>query len=32
MDIGNNPDRLSDVYEALGFKSQTLSVYGKEIA
>lgn len=32
MDIGNNPDRLSDIYESLGFANQTITVYGKEIA
>lgn len=32
MDIGNNQDRLSEVYDELNFKSQTLSIYGKEIA
>jgi hypothetical protein len=32
MDIGNNLTRLDDVYENLGFRHQTISIYGKEIA
>lgn len=32
MDIGNDPTRLDDVYEELGFKQQKINIYGKEIA
>jgi hypothetical protein len=32
MDIGNNPNRLEEVYEALDFTNQMLTIYGKEIA
>ena len=32
MDIGNDPTRLDEIYENLGFKRQTINIYGKEIA
>jgi hypothetical protein len=31
MDIGDNPARLDEVYEELGFARHSLSIYGKEI-
>lgn len=32
LDIGNNPDRLSDIWEGLGYYPLPIEVYGKEIA
>lgn len=32
LDIGNNPLRMSDIWEDLGFSTLPLEVYGKEIA
>ena len=32
LDIGNNPNRLADVYESIGIVPLPIDVYGKEIA